>query len=162
MNSAQEVNREALLDRRTKIVNSIAAPPDLRNESIWQNILYVFGTNEKDILMALLYAFEESLDPTPSRNILKLQGTLGVRPVHVAAPQEADLQRATNGFLPTLRKVKISNEPVTLRRQGGNLSDTLLEGFSWGDIPYWEGILRLFLHFTHQPESQKACVCYSR
>ncbi len=131
MNSAQEITREALLDRRTKIVNSIAAPPDLHIESIWQNILDVFETNEKDVPMAILYAFEESLDVTASRSTLTLQGTLGVPSSHVAAPQEADLQRATNGFFPTLRKVKISCEPVVLRRQDGTLSDSLLEGFSW-------------------------------
>ena len=131
MNTAQEVTRQALLDRRTKIINSIAAPPDLRIESIWQHILDVLEMNEKDAPMAILYAFEESLDVTSSPSTLKLQGTLGVPSGHVATPQKVDLQKASNGFFPTLRKVKISCEPLVLRREDGSLSDILLEGFSW-------------------------------
>jgi PAS domain-containing protein len=131
MISAQEVTRQALLDRRTKIINSLAIPPNFYFESIWQHILSVLASNESDITMAVLYTLDEGVGVGSGQNILKLQGTLGVPAGHIVAPRQADLETSVDGFFPALRKAKISGIPVVLRQQDGTLPDKLLDGFEW-------------------------------
>jgi hypothetical protein len=50
---------------------------------------------------------------------------------HMAAPQQLDLKRSREGFVPSFREAMRTREPALLRTKDGTLPEALLEGIKW-------------------------------
>src|ERR1700760_4594181 len=98
-NALFEVTKQKISDRRTAVLNMIAAPTDLTTESVCRHIMQCLETNEYDITMAIMYQLEGEDE---SRNLLRLRGHIGVPDGH---PLLVDYQNWTSsdGLIPLCR-----------------------------------------------------------
>jgi hypothetical protein len=60
-----------------------------------------------------------------------LEGSIGIPAGHIAAPQQLDLKRSREGFVPAFREAMRTREPTLLHTRDGTLPEELLEGVHW-------------------------------
>lgn len=128
-NSASEVTRQRLTDRRAAALRRIGATPDLRAQTVWNHIMHGVMDLERDLPFVLLYRNEESVIGRP---ILMLEGALGVSRSHVVAPEVIDLMDDSNlGFSPAMRQAKLSGLPVIVKSQYDPMPEFLSRDMQW-------------------------------
>ncbi|KAI9808847.1 MAG: hypothetical protein M1827_007170 [Pycnora praestabilis] len=130
-NPVFETTRQTILDRRTKTLISIATAPDL--QTFWHDVLRGLEPNHLDVPFALLYSLSNESEPTRATeaSMLNLQGSLGVPSCHVCAPDKADFENSDEGFIPHFRKAVRSGEPLVIRKDDGDLPESLTSGLTW-------------------------------
>ncbi len=96
--------------------------------------------NEFDVPFALLYSVGDGEDgdhssmssgSTMSLKSCHLEGCIGVPDGHLAAPQQLDLKRSREGFMPSFREAMRTREPTLLHTRDGTLPEALLSGIDW-------------------------------
>ncbi|KAF2759413.1 hypothetical protein EJ05DRAFT_451688 [Pseudovirgaria hyperparasitica] len=97
-NSVFEVTSEKLADRRTSMLNRLAAVPSQASGAVIAHILDTLATNPNDITMALLYELKDETEVTT----LQLHGQIGLPEGHGLRVDCADL-RSSQGLIPDLR-----------------------------------------------------------
>lgn len=131
-----------LNQRRMRTVNQIGERTGYAKtiKQFWKFVLEGLEDNPWDVPFALLYSVGEDNDDehssTNSEMSISLkschfEGALGVPDGHVAAPQQLDLRRSLEGFVPSFREAMRTREPTLLRVRDGTLPEALLEGIEW-------------------------------
>lgn len=108
--------------------------------NFWELLLEALEPNHFDVPFALLYSVEENEDgdqsSTSSGSTLSLrscflEGTIAVPDGHIAAPQQIDLKRSREGFIPAFREAMRTREPTLLNTRDGSLPEELLENIDF-------------------------------
>ncbi|GKU21771.1 unnamed protein product [Fusarium langsethiae] len=61
-----------------------------------------------------------------------LEGTIGIPRGHAAAPDQIDLKRSHQGFVPSFREaMRTRGEPTLVRIRDGSLPEDILQGIQW-------------------------------
>jgi signal transduction histidine kinase/CheY-like chemotaxis protein len=109
-NALFEVTKQKISDRRTAVLNMIAAPTDLTTESVCRHIMRCLETNEYDITMAIMYQLEGEDE---NQNVLRLCGHIGVPNDHSLL---VDYQKWTSpdGLIPLCRFARSRGTPITI------------------------------------------------
>jgi signal transduction histidine kinase len=94
-----EVTSQKLTDRRTSMLNSLAAIPAQNVDAVLAHIIATLETNSNDIPLAMLYKFEKSAGPT----VLQLQGFIGLPEGHSLLIGTADID-SSQGLIPDMRR----------------------------------------------------------
>ncbi|CAN8103179.1 unnamed protein product [Discula destructiva] len=109
-------------------------------KQFWKLIIQSLEANPRDIPFALLYSVGDdddgdhssiASDTSISLKTCHFEGSLGVPEGHIAAPQQLDLRRSLEGFVPSFREAMRTREPTLLRVRDGTLPEALLEGIEW-------------------------------
>lgn len=108
-------------------------------KQFWKLVLQSLEENPRDVPFALLYSVgddddgEHSIasDMSISLKSCHFEGSLGVPEGHIATPQQLDLRRSLEGFVPSFREAMRTREPTLLQVRDGTLPETLLEGIEW-------------------------------
>lgn len=104
INACHEVTDQMLHDRRTAMINLLAAAPArLDSLSIGDHVMEIFKTNDRDVPMAMLYQVDE--ETTPGTCMLNLRGMLGVPTGHSIAVDHIDILDPA-GLIPLLRAAR--------------------------------------------------------
>lgn len=153
-NAPFEVTSSILSQRRLKTINTLGEKLSHSTsvKQFWQNVLSGLEDNVYDVPFALLYSVGENEDgdqssvssgSTISLKMCYLEGALGLPPGHIAAPQQLDLKRSREGFIPSFREAMRTREPKLLRTTDGTLPEALLEEVQWRgfDDPCREAII---------------------
>lgn len=131
-----------LNQRRMRTVNQIGelAGNAKTIKQFWKLVLEGLEDNPWDVPFALLYSVGEDNDDEHSSTASEIsislkschfEGALGVPDGHIAAPQQLDLRRSLEGFVPSFREAMRTREPTLLRVRDGTLPEALLEGIEW-------------------------------
>ncbi|KAK2613120.1 hypothetical protein N8I77_000049 [Diaporthe amygdali] len=131
-----------LNQRRMQTVNKIGERTGYAKtiKQFWKFVLEGLEDNPWDVPFALLYSVGEDNDDEHSSTASELsislkschfEGALGVPDGHIAAPQQLDLRRSLEGFVPSFREAMRTREPTLLRVRDGTLPEALLEGIKW-------------------------------
>jgi PAS domain S-box-containing protein len=94
-----EVTDHKLADRRTSLMNKLAAVPDQKPDVVISHVLATLATNAHDVPLAMLYKFDEIAHPTT----LRLQGQIGLPEGHKLRVDVADIT-SDQGLIPELRR----------------------------------------------------------
>ncbi|KAJ4347698.1 hypothetical protein N0V95_005196 [Ascochyta clinopodiicola] len=98
-NAVFEVTDQKLADRRTSMLNTLAAVPAQTLNAVTAHVLTTLATNTNDVPLAMLYKLEESAEiPT-----LQLQGQIGLSEDHPLLIDIADIN-SDKGLVPDLRR----------------------------------------------------------
>ncbi|KAJ4258048.1 hypothetical protein NW762_008188 [Fusarium torreyae] len=109
-------------------------------KSFWQLVLDGFQDNYRDVPFALLYSVGDSEEgdhqssssgSTISSKSCHLEGTIGIPNGHPAAPDQIDLKRSYEGFVPSFREAMRKREPTLVRFRDGTLPEDLVYGIEW-------------------------------
>ncbi|KAF2448474.1 hypothetical protein P171DRAFT_213403 [Karstenula rhodostoma CBS 690.94] len=101
-NSVFEVTDHKLADRRTSMLNKLAAVPDQKSDVVIAHVLTVLATNPRDVPLAVMYKFD--FDDTPGeRTTLRLQGQIGLPESHKLLVDVANID-SDEGLVPELRR----------------------------------------------------------
>lgn len=109
-------------------------------KKFWRLVLEALEDNVYDVPFALLYSLGDIEDPensstssgsTLSLKCCHLEGSIAVPRNHPAAPQQLDLKRSREGFVPSFREAMRTPEPTLLHAHDGTLPEALLEGIAW-------------------------------
>lgn len=109
-------------------------------KQFWKLLLEGLEHNHRDVPFALLYSVGEGEDEdfssmssgsTISLKSCHLEGSIGIPDGHPAAPQQLDLNRSREGFVPSFRASMRTREPTTLHTRDGTLPEELLGGITW-------------------------------
>lgn len=100
-NSLFEVTNQRLSDRRTMLLNRLAARTDSNPDTACRHILDTLATNGKDLPLAILYEVDHNGDSTP--DVLRLRGHYGLPKGHnlVVDGQNMD---SNQGVIPECRR----------------------------------------------------------
>lgn len=131
-----------LSDRRMQTINSIGELTGAAKtvKQFWKLVLKSLEMNPRDVPFALLYSVGDDDDgeissvaseTSMSLKTCYFEGSLGVPEDHIAAPQQLDLRRSPEGFVPSFREAMRTREPTLLRTRDGTLPEALLEGIQW-------------------------------
>lgn len=132
-----------LNQRRMELISAIGEVTGASKtvKQFWKLVLKSLErSNERDVPFALLYSVGEDDDGEHSSavsetsNSLKtchFEGALGVPEGHIATPEQLDLRRSLEGFVPSFREAMRTREPTLLRVKDGTLPEALLEGIEW-------------------------------
>lgn len=118
-NSVYEVTQQKLTDRRTSMLNKLAAVPSQTVHDVFIHILATLETNPNDIPFAILYKTEQSLETT----VLHMRGYIGITKDHALLIQTAQLETGNKGLTPDMRRA--GSETVVFDY------DHRFEGLSW-------------------------------
>ncbi|KAI8940293.1 hypothetical protein NX059_003994 [Plenodomus lindquistii] len=118
-NSVYEVTDQVLADRRTSMLNTLAAVPSQSVDDVFSHILATLETNPNDFPFALLYKFEEELDPIT----LTLRGHIGLPENHKLLVRSADIRTSVGGLIPDMRRAGL--ETLVFAH------DNRFEGIDW-------------------------------
>ncbi|RGP73090.1 hybrid signal transduction histidine kinase k [Fusarium longipes] len=109
--------------------------------SFWKLVLEGLEDNHKDVPFALVYSVGEaeegdhqssSSGSTISSKSCYLEGTIGIPRGHPAAPDQIDLKRSHQGFVPSFREaMRTRSEPTLVRIRDGSLPEDILQGIQW-------------------------------
>jgi PAS domain S-box-containing protein len=99
-NSVFEVTTQKLADRRTSMLNSLAALPMQTVHASFLHILTTLETNPNDVPMAMLYKFEQG---DGEQAALRLQGQVGFPEGHPLIVDSAYIG-SEQGLIPDLRR----------------------------------------------------------
>lgn len=141
-NAPFETTQQVINHRRTKTINKIGEKTSQATtvKQFWRLVLEGLHDNYRDVPFALLYSVGESDDTdyssTSSGSTISLkcchfEGSIGVPDGHIAAPQQLDLKRSREGFVPSFREAMRTREPTLLHTRDGSLPEPLLEGIEW-------------------------------
>lgn len=131
-----------LNQRRMETVNLVGERTGAAKtvKQFWKLVLESLEANPRDIPFALLYSVGDDDDgehsSVASETSISLkschfEGALGVPDGHIAIPQQLDLRRSLEGFVPSFREAMRTREPTLLRVRDGTLPESLLEGIEW-------------------------------
>jgi PAS domain S-box-containing protein len=98
-NSVFEVTSQKLADRRTSMLNTLAAVPAQTVDVVLEHILTALGTNPNDIPLVMLYKFEQGA----GSSALRLQGHIGLPKGHGLIIDSADIED-DEGLIPDMRR----------------------------------------------------------
>ncbi|KAL5120426.1 hypothetical protein ACEQ8H_001716 [Pleosporales sp. CAS-2024a] len=98
-NSLYEVTSQKLADRRTSMLNSLAAVPSQQLDHVYAHVVAVLDTNTLDIPLAMLYKFESTEAPSE----LQLHGHFGLPQGHALIVDRAYID-SEQGLIPDLRR----------------------------------------------------------
>ncbi|KAK5937641.1 hypothetical protein PMZ80_010262 [Knufia obscura] len=127
-NSVQEVTRQKLSDRRTKMLNLISGSADRQTStSVYAHIADCLSTNTLDIPFALLWQVENEYDD--GNHELTQIDSLGFPRDAKLKPQSARLHDST-GFMPLLRAARSQATTTAFDKDCGNID--------WNDVQ-WAG-----------------------
>ncbi|KAK6857823.1 hypothetical protein PG995_005522 [Apiospora arundinis] len=141
-NAPFETTQSVLSHRRMSTINKLGETVS-RAKSVkqfWRYILEGLETNLYDVPFALLYSVGDSEETdlvsvssgsTISLKSCHLEGTIGVPEGHLAAPEQLDLKRSREGFIPAFREAMRTREPLLLHTRDGTLPEELLEGIAF-------------------------------
>jgi PAS domain S-box-containing protein len=93
------VTSQKLADRRTSMLNSLAAVPVQTIDAVFAHIVTTLETNPNDIPLALLYKFEQGAGPVA----LQLQGHIGLAAGHPLLVDTAYME-SEQGLVPDMRR----------------------------------------------------------
>jgi PAS domain S-box-containing protein len=93
------VTSQKLADRRTSLLNSLAAVPAQTIDAVFAHILATLETNPNDIPLAMLYKFEKGLGPAA----LQLQGHIGLSEGHRLIVDNVYME-SEEGLIPDMRR----------------------------------------------------------
>ncbi|KAB5576370.1 hypothetical protein GE09DRAFT_954411 [Coniochaeta sp. 2T2.1] len=141
-NAPFETTQQVINQRRTKTINKIGEKTSQAKtvKQFWSLILDGLQDNYRDVPFALLYSVGDSEDAdhssissgsTISLKSCHFEGSIGVPDGHIAAPQQLDLKRSREGFVPAFREAMRTREPTLLHTRDGTLPEPLLEGINW-------------------------------
>ncbi|KAG5806216.1 hypothetical protein H9Q74_011908 [Fusarium xylarioides] len=141
-NAPFETTDLVLSQRRMGTINKVSE--SLRKatsiKSFWKSVLDGLEDNHRDVPFALLYSVGEaeeadhqssSSGSTISSKSCYLEGTIGIPLGHDAAPEQIDLKRSYQGFVPSFREAMRTREPTLVRIRDGTLPEDLLHGIQW-------------------------------
>jgi signal transduction histidine kinase len=106
-NSTYEVTTQKLADRRTSMLNSLAAVPEQTVDAVFAHVLRTFETNPFDIPLAMMYKFGDGAEP----HMLHLRGHIGLPKGHNLIVESAYLG-SNQGLIPDMRRA--GNEPTII------------------------------------------------
>ncbi|KAF4990600.1 hypothetical protein FGRMN_8359 [Fusarium graminum] len=153
-NAPFETTDLVLGQRRMATVNRVGE--SLRKattiKSFWKRVLEGLEDNYRDVPFALIYSVGESEEvdhqsissgSTISSKSCFLEGAIGIPEGHPAAPDQIDLKRSFQGFVPSFREAIRTREPTLIRLRDGTLPEDLLQGITWRgfDEPGTEAII---------------------
>ncbi|KAK7750759.1 hypothetical protein SLS62_007311 [Diatrype stigma] len=141
-NSAFETTKSVLSQRRMQAISEMGASISRAKtmKDFWKLLLEALEHNHCDVPFALLYSVGENEDEdqssissesTTSLRSCFLEGAIGVPKGHIAAPQQMDLKRSRQGFVPAFREAMRTREPTLLQTRDGSLPEELLEGIKF-------------------------------
>jgi len=135
-NPAFELTRRKIAERRMITLREIGERTATAREvkDFWGQVLEGLQYNEYDTPFVLLYSVSEyvgSDDSLLHSEQCFLEGALGVRQGHQAAPAHIDLRSGSSGFGPVFRKAMSTDYPVLLETENGSLSFDLIRGIDW-------------------------------
>ncbi|QDS74420.1 hypothetical protein FKW77_005958 [Venturia effusa] len=143
-NAPFEVTKQVLSQRRMQMINKVGEHVALAKtvKCFWGLLLEALGHNHRDVPFALLYSVGPGDEEDEDRSTMSsgstcplkschLEGSIGVPDGHPAAPQQLDLKRGREGFIPSFRESMRTREPTTLHTRDGTLPEELLEGIAW-------------------------------
>ncbi|KAJ4425107.1 hypothetical protein N0V82_000162 [Gnomoniopsis sp. IMI 355080] len=141
-NSPFQTTSMVLNQRRMRTVNAVGDHTSSAKtvKQFWKLVLQSLDTNPRDTPFALLYSVgddddgEHSSSASDSSMSLKtchFEGSIGVPDGHIATPQQLDLRRSLEGFVPSFREAMRTREPTLLRVRDGTLPEALLDGIEW-------------------------------
>ncbi|KUI68655.1 Two-component system protein A [Cytospora mali] len=141
-NGPVQTTSMVLNQRRMRTVNKIGERTGHAKtiKQFWKLVLEALDDNPRDVPFALLYSVGEDDDgdfssvaseASISLKSCHFEGALGVPEGHVAVPQQLDLRRSLEGFVPSFREAMRTREPTLLRVKDGTLPESLLEGIEW-------------------------------
>jgi signal transduction histidine kinase/CheY-like chemotaxis protein len=107
-NTAYEVTRQKLNDRRVTMLNRLEIPSGVHEGTLASYVIPQLETNPLDIPMAMLFQIDES---NVSESVIRLRGQIGVPENHPLVIDQADLSSCI-GLYPVFCKAK--KEIVTL------------------------------------------------
>jgi signal transduction histidine kinase/PAS domain-containing protein len=97
-NPVFEVTDQKLADRRTSMLNKLAAVPAQTVNAVTDHVLATLATNSNDVSLAMLYQVRVDTEPTT----LELQGQFGLPEGHRLLVNTAELS-SNEGLFPDLR-----------------------------------------------------------
>jgi hypothetical protein len=106
-NSAFEVTSQKLAERRTTLLNNLAAVPEHTVDATFAHILSTLATNPHDIPLAMLYKFEDGVGTTA----LQLRGHIGLSEGHNLLVKSACID-SEEGLIPDMRRA--GSEAITI------------------------------------------------
>ena len=128
-NRAREITKNVISERRGKVLNAIAAKPNLTGSSIYNHIIHSLSLADRDFPLAFIYSAEET---TADACRLKLECGIGLpNGNHPLLPAELDLYDGNAGFVPHMRKAKTLDKALLLHVRDNSLPPGLLDGFNW-------------------------------
>jgi len=141
-NAPFDTTKQVLSHRRMTTINKIGelTAQAITIKQFWKLVLEGLLDNERDVPFALLYSVGDGDDgdhssmssgSTISLKTCHLEGSIGVPDGHIAAPQNLDLKRSREGFIPSFREAMRTREPTLLHTRDGSLSEALLDGIDW-------------------------------
>jgi signal transduction histidine kinase len=98
-NSVYEVTNQKLTERRTSMLNALAAVPAPAVDAVYAHILATLTSNAADIPLAMLYTLDAGIAPS----VLRLQGYFGLPKTHPLVVDHADVE-SDHGLMPDLRR----------------------------------------------------------
>lgn len=98
-NSTYEVTTQKLADRRTSMLNLLAAVPSQTVDAVFAHILTTLKTNPLDIPLAMLYKFADGQGPSA----LTLSGHIGLPKGHNLIVENAYID-SEQGLIPDMRR----------------------------------------------------------
>ncbi|KAF2707300.1 hypothetical protein K504DRAFT_384535 [Pleomassaria siparia CBS 279.74] len=98
-NSLFEVTKQKLADRRTMMLNRMAAIPHLTPKVVTEHIISTLETNPNDTTLAMLYEVDKSSEPT----VLRLRGHVGLPEGHNLIVDGQDMN-SPRGLIPDCRR----------------------------------------------------------
>lgn len=141
-NAPFETTKQVLSQRRMRTINKVGEHVTLSKtvKQFWRLLLEGLEHNHRDVPFALLYSVGEGEDEdhssmssgsTISLKSCHLEGSIGIPDGHPAAPQQLDLKRSREGFIPSFRTSMRTREPTILHTRDGTLPEELLQGITW-------------------------------
>ena len=106
--------------------------PDGSFSQVSQPIEEVLRSNDRDVPMGLLYSID--MEKQPTRQILRLETSIGVQKLLHWIPNGADLMKSNGGIVSLLRSVQHKKTLSVLRREDGTLQSyvaSLMETVEW-------------------------------
>ncbi|KAK2468318.1 hypothetical protein H9L39_19964 [Fusarium oxysporum f. sp. albedinis] len=141
-NATFETTDLVLSQRQMATINKVSE--SLRRatsiKSFWKSVLDGLEDNHRDVPFALLYSVGDaeeadhqssSSGSTISSKSCYLEGAIGIPMGHPAAPDQIDLKRSYQGFVPSFREAMRTREPTLVRINDGTLPEDLLHGINW-------------------------------
>ncbi|OAL53988.1 putative histidine kinase HHK15p [Pyrenochaeta sp. DS3sAY3a] len=99
INSTYEVTAQKLSERRTSMMNTLAAVPSQTVAAVCAHILATLETNAHDVPLAMLYTLADQA----GSNALQLQGHIGLPPGHQLIVDSATID-SDQGLVPDMRR----------------------------------------------------------
>ncbi|KAF5022696.1 hypothetical protein F66182_5244 [Fusarium sp. NRRL 66182] len=141
-NAPFETTDLVLSQRRMGTINKVSdcLRKATTTKSFWKLVLDGLEDNHRDVPFALLYSVGDTEEgdhqssasrSTISSKSCHLEGTIGIPHGHPSAPDQIDLKRSYQGFVPTFREAMRTREPTLVRIRDGTLPEDLLQGITW-------------------------------